>query len=67
MNVIDSMFGAQRLTRKFRFAEARAYQAPQQDRRDAALETGMADGVAVGYDRLDEMLASAASVQGGIV
>jgi uncharacterized protein YndB with AHSA1/START domain len=29
--------------------------------RDAALETGMADGVAVGYDRLDEILASAAS------
>ena len=29
--------------------------------RDAALETGMADGVAVGYDRLDEMLASTAS------
>jgi hypothetical protein len=29
--------------------------------RDAALETGMADGVAVGNDRLDEMLASAAS------
>jgi hypothetical protein len=27
--------------------------------RDAALETGMADGVAVGYDRLDEILASA--------
>jgi uncharacterized protein YndB with AHSA1/START domain len=29
--------------------------------RDAALETGMADGVAVGYDRLDEILASAGS------
>jgi uncharacterized protein YndB with AHSA1/START domain len=29
--------------------------------RDGALETGMADGVAVGYDRLDEVLASAAS------
>ena len=29
--------------------------------RDGALETGMADGVAVGYDRLDEILASAAS------
>ena len=29
--------------------------------RDAALETGMADGVSVGYDRLDEILASAAS------
>ena len=29
--------------------------------RDAALETGMADGVAVGYDRLDDILASAAS------
>lgn len=29
--------------------------------RDAALETGMADGVAVGYDRLDEILASTAS------
>ena len=29
--------------------------------RDAALETGMADGVAVGYDRLDEMLASTGS------
>ena len=29
--------------------------------RDAALETGMADGVAVGYDRLDELRASAAS------
>jgi hypothetical protein len=27
--------------------------------RDAALETGMADGVAIGYDRLDEILASA--------
>jgi len=27
--------------------------------RDAALETGMADGVAVGYDRLDAILASA--------
>jgi hypothetical protein len=34
--------------------------------RDAALETGMADGVAVGYDRLDGILASAASVRGGI-
>jgi len=63
MNVIDSMFGAQRLTRKFRFAEARAYQAPRQDQGDAALETG----VAVGYDQLDEMLASTASVRGGIV
>jgi uncharacterized protein YndB with AHSA1/START domain len=29
--------------------------------RDAALETGMADGVAVGYDRLDAILASTAS------
>ena len=29
--------------------------------RDAALETGMADGVAVSYDRLDEMLASTGS------
>jgi len=29
--------------------------------RDAALETGMADGVAIGYDRLDEILASSAS------
>ena len=29
--------------------------------RDGALETGMADGVAVGYDRLDEILASTAS------
>ena len=29
--------------------------------RDAALETGMADSVAIGYDRLDEILASAAS------
>jgi activator of Hsp90 ATPase-like protein len=29
--------------------------------RDGALETGMADGVAVGYDRLDAILASAAS------
>jgi len=29
--------------------------------RAAALETGMADGVAVGYDRLDEMLASTGS------
>ncbi|HEV2842729.1 MAG TPA: SRPBCC family protein [Chthoniobacterales bacterium] len=29
--------------------------------RDAALETGMADGVAVSYDRLDEILASAGS------
>lgn len=29
--------------------------------RDGALETGMADGVAVGYDRLDEILASAAT------
>jgi hypothetical protein len=29
--------------------------------RDAALETGMADGVAVGYDRLDDILASTAS------
>jgi uncharacterized protein YndB with AHSA1/START domain len=29
--------------------------------RDAALETGMADGVAVGYERLDEMLASTGS------
>ncbi len=29
--------------------------------RDAALETGMADGVTVGYDRLDEMLASTGS------
>ncbi len=29
--------------------------------RDAALETGMADGVAVSYYRLDEILASAAS------
>ncbi len=27
--------------------------------RDAALETGMADGVAVGYDRLDQIQASA--------
>ena len=35
--------------------------------RDAALETGMADGVAVGYDRLDEILAFTASVKGGIV
>jgi len=31
------------------------------DARDRALESGMADGVAVGYDRLDEMLASAKS------
>jgi hypothetical protein len=61
MNVIDLMFGAQPLTRKLRFAEARAYQAPQLDQRDAALETGMADGVAVGYDRLDEILASSGS------
>jgi uncharacterized protein YndB with AHSA1/START domain len=29
--------------------------------RDAALKTGMADGVAIGYDRLDEILASTAS------
>ena len=29
--------------------------------RDAALETGMADGIAIGYDRLEEILASAAS------
>jgi hypothetical protein len=29
--------------------------------RDGALETGMADGVAVGYDQLDEILASAGS------
>lgn len=29
--------------------------------RDAALETGMADGVAVSYDRLDEILVPAAS------
>jgi hypothetical protein len=29
--------------------------------RDAALETGMADGAAVGYDRLDAILASTAS------
>ena len=29
--------------------------------RDAALETGMADGVAVSYDRLDEILASTAA------
>jgi uncharacterized protein YndB with AHSA1/START domain len=29
--------------------------------RDAALETGMADGVAIGYDRLDTILASTAS------
>ena len=29
--------------------------------RDAALETGMADGVAIGYDRLDEILASTGS------
>ena len=29
--------------------------------RDAVLKTGMADGVAVGYGRLDEILASAAS------
>ena len=29
--------------------------------RDAALETGMADGVAISYDRLDEMLTSAGS------
>jgi hypothetical protein len=28
---------------------------------DVALETGMADGGAVGHDRLDEILASAAS------
>jgi uncharacterized protein YndB with AHSA1/START domain len=35
--------------------------------RDAALETGMADGVAVGYDRLDAILASTGSVKGGIV
>ena len=34
--------------------------------RDAALETGMADGVAVSYDRLEETLASTASVKGGI-
>jgi hypothetical protein len=36
-------------------------EAPQQDQRDGALETGMADDVAIGYDRLDEILASAAS------
>jgi hypothetical protein len=35
--------------------------------RDGALEIGMADGVAIGYNRLDEILASAASVRGGIV
>ena len=29
--------------------------------RDAALESGMADGVAIGYDRLDEMLAAEGS------
>ena len=34
--------------------------------RDAALETGMADGVAISYDRLEEMLGSTASVKGGI-
>jgi uncharacterized protein YndB with AHSA1/START domain len=92
MDVIDLMFGAQPLTRKLRFAEARAYEAPQHTEffgegeslvtssitaqgdtttltmtmrfasraeRDGALETGMADGVAIGYDRLDAILAAA--------
>jgi uncharacterized protein YndB with AHSA1/START domain len=35
--------------------------------RDGALETGMADGVAVGYDRLDAILASAGSVKAASV
>jgi hypothetical protein len=35
--------------------------------RDGALETGIADGVAIGYDRLDAILVSGAAVKGGIV